>query len=80
MDNEEILLKAIEEHGGDDVIIPYRDIALLFPSSEPHPDSFEYKSIDEKSFLKWAKDNSFSVNKTPEQAPKGAENSPPIRF
>jgi len=38
----EILKKAPEDHGGDDVIIPYSQVARQFPSDVPHPDSFEY--------------------------------------
>jgi len=80
MNNGSVLLKAIEEHGGNDVVIPYWDIARLFPSSDPHPDSFDYKSIDQKSLMEWASDNGFEVSTVPDQAPANAKSSPPIRF
>lgn len=80
MSYKDALLQSIERYGGKDIIIPYWDVAWAFPSIEPHPDSFEYKLIDEKSFLKWAEANNFTVSKVPAKAPEGAKHSPPIRF
>ena len=80
MNKEDALLKAIEQHGGNDVVIPYWDIACLFPSTEPHPDSFNYKVIDQRSLKEWASDNGFDVSTVPDQAPDNAKSSPPIRF
>ena len=72
------LRKALEEHGGDDVVISYEQVAKEFPSETPHPDSFEYKTIDESRLLLWAQNNSWKLEKLPEQA--RLKNSPPIRF
>ena len=80
MANGDLLLEAIKKHGGDDVVIPYRDIARLFPSVEPHPDSFEYKSVNKETLLQWATDNGFEVSILADQAPENAPNSPPFRF
>ncbi len=80
MNNGDTLLKAIEGHGGNDVVIPYWDIARLFPSTDPHPDSFDYKAIDQQSLKKWASDNGYEVSTVPDQAPDNAKSSPPIRF
>lgn len=74
----EILKKALEECGEADVIIPYSQVAQVFPSDTPHPNSFEYKIIDEGKLLSWAKENSWKVEKVPDQA--ASKNSPPIRF
>lgn len=74
----EILKNALEEHGGDDVIISYSQVAQVFPSDTPHHDSFEYKVIDEDKLLLWAKENSWRVEKVPAQAT--LKGSPPIRF
>lgn len=75
---DEILKNALEEHGGTDVVIPYSQVAWVFPSEVPHPDSFEYKVIDENRLLSWARKNSWKVEKIPTQA--GSKNSPLIRF
>ncbi len=75
---DEILKNALEEHGGSDVVIPYSQVAQVFPSDTPHPDSFEYKVIDEDRLLSWARENSWKVEKVPAQAV--SKNSPPIRF
>ena len=80
MANGDPLLAAIKEHGGDDVVIPYWDIARLFPSVEPHLDSFEYKSVDKEELLQWAADNRFEVSILADQAPENAPKSPPYRF
>lgn len=80
MSNKNKLLNAIAEHGGTDVVIPYWDIARLFPSSEPHPDSFDYKVIDHHTLEDWASSNGFKVTTVPEQAPDNAKSSPPVRF
>ncbi|HEY7884918.1 MAG TPA: hypothetical protein VIC08_08245 [Cellvibrionaceae bacterium] len=75
---DEILKKAFDEHGGTDVVIPYGQVAQVFPSDIPHPDSFEYKVIDDDKLLSWARENSWKVEKVPAQAV--SKNSPPIRF
>ena len=75
---EDELSKALEEHGGSDVVIPYHQVADVFPSNVPHPDSFDYKEIDEGRLLSWAQDNSWKVAKVSEQAT--TRNSPSIRF
>lgn len=75
---EEILKNALEEHGGSDVVIPYSQVAQVFPSDIPHPDSFEYKLIDENRLLSWAQENSWKVEKVLDQP--ALKNSPPIRF
>ncbi|WOA31786.1 hypothetical protein [Alloalcanivorax xenomutans] len=75
---DEILKNALSEHGGEDVVIPYSQVAKIFPSEIPHPDSFDYKMIDEARLLDWAKNNSWEVQKLPDQAV--SPNSPPIRF
>jgi hypothetical protein len=80
MSNKDKLLTAIEDSGGTDVVIPYWDIARLFPSEDPHPDSFEYKKIDHHALKEWAAANGFEVMTIPEQAPKHAKLSPPVRF
>jgi hypothetical protein len=74
------LLEALESHGGNDVVIPYSDIARLFPSSNPHPDSFDYNAIDQEQLKCWASENGFEVSTVPDQAPENAKSSPPIRF
>jgi hypothetical protein len=80
MSNEDKLLNAIMEHGGNDVVISYQDIALMFPSADPHPDSFEYKIIDHQLLREWASNNGFEVSTVPERAPENAKHSPPVRF
>ncbi|MDC0660924.1 hypothetical protein [Marinobacter sp. SS21] len=75
---EESLKAELEKHGGDDVTVSYADIAKIFPSDIPHPDSFEYKVIDEERLLSWAMAHSWKVEKVPNQA--ALKNSPPIRF
>ena len=80
MNKRDALLDAIVKHNGNDVSIPYWDIARLFPSNNPHPDSFEYKSVDQDALKKWATENGFIVSMLSEQAPENAQSSPPIRF
>jgi hypothetical protein len=80
MSNGDKLLTAIEENGGTDVVIQYWDIARLFPSDVPHPDSFDYKVIDHHSLKEWAASNGFKVMTVPERAPDHAKHSPPVRF
>lgn len=80
MSNEDKLLTAIEESGGTDVVIPYLDIARLFPSDDPHPDSFDYKVIDHHALKEWVANHGFKVTTVPEQTPDHAKSSPPVRF
>ncbi|MCG7972048.1 MAG: hypothetical protein JBO36_15470 [Candidatus Thiodiazotropha taylori] len=80
MSNGDKLLTAIEENGGTDVVIQYWDIARLFPSDVPHPDSFDYREIDHHALKEWAASNGFKVTTVPEQAPDHAKLSPPVRF
>lgn len=74
------LLNALENNSGEDLLVPYSQIATLFPSQEPHQDSFDYKVIDIKSLRSWAESNGWSVTTAPDQTPPNAPASPPIRF
>lgn len=80
MNNLDILLESIIKYDGDDIVIPYWQIAHLFPTDNPHPDSMDYKSIDQDALKTWASENGFIVSMLPDQAPENAKNSPPIRF
>jgi len=71
--------KGIENHESNDVLVPYPEIALAFPSNEPNPYSFDYPSIDQQSLLVWAEQNNLEARKAPEKTPEG-EMNPPIRF
>lgn len=80
MSNADKLLDTIKQNGGTDVIIRYSDIARLFPSDDPHPDSFDYKVIDHLALKQWAAKNGFKVSTVLDQAPEHARSSPPVRF
>ena len=74
----DLLSLALEEHGGDDVVVSYSQVAAIFPSSRPHPDSFEYKLIDEVKLLDWANNNGWRLEKI--KVKGGGTSSPAIRF
>ncbi len=80
MNNSSMLVKALEDHGGTDIEISYKDVAYIFPSSNPHPDSFGYKSIDNEALLEWGNANDWVITKLTEKAPIDAKQSPPLRF
>lgn len=74
------LLELLEQHGGDDVVISYEDLANYFPTNESHEDTFAYKRLDQPALFDWANENGWIVEPLPEEAPTSAPNSPPVRF
>lgn len=80
IDRARILLESLEAHGADDVVIPYRQVAQLFPSNDPHPSSFDYKLIDFESLSVWAESNGWEIISAPESSDSTNSYSFPVRF
>jgi hypothetical protein len=57
----EELEKQLGQHGGQDLVVIYSDMAFAFPSREPHPFSFDFPRIDEASLFSWAKSKGWKV-------------------
>lgn len=79
-DRTRILLDSLKAHGSDDVSIPYRQVALLFPSSVPHPSSFEYTVIDYETLLAWGFSHGWEITPLPELSTSNDPQTFPIRF
>lgn len=63
-----------------DLLISYPDVAVAFPSSRSHPETFEHKCIDDESLRIWAKERGWVVTTAPESAADPNTLRPPIRF
>lgn len=63
-----------------DLVIPYRDIAVAFPSSKPHPETFDHNLIDDTFLKVWAEELGWSVMTAPEMHINQNTLQPPIRF
>lgn len=74
------LERALIDRKADDVLIPYEHVAFAFPSSDPHPYTFEYPIIDSHAITVWAEDNGWKIAVATEKGVKGQEHSFPIRF
>lgn len=72
--------EAIGKHGGHDIVIAYSQVADVFTSPEPHPDSFEHKRISKASLLVWAERNNWQVEFLTQKCSPQFPNSPPVRF
>lgn len=74
------LADALTKHGEDDVVVPYGQVALAFPSSEPNPLSFDSPLIDHGQLRQWALTLGWKIRPAPEMAAKGSNGHPPVRF
>jgi glutamate/tyrosine decarboxylase-like PLP-dependent enzyme len=74
------LERALNEHGGNDVVTEYTNVAFAFPSNEPNPYSFDYPLIDQDHFINWAKSKGWKVQLATENASEKSKHRPPVRF
>jgi hypothetical protein len=74
------LERAIEKHGGSDVVTQYTEVALAFPSNVPNPYSFDYPLIDKERLIHWAESKEWKVQFALEMAPEEDKHSPPVKF
>ena len=74
------LERALNVHGGDDVVVPYGQVALAFPSSEPNPLSFNNPLIEYDQLRQWALSQGWQVRPAPEMAAEEGTGYPPVRF
>ena len=72
--------RALDAHGGNDVVIPYPDVARAFPSDDPNPNSFHDPLIDREEFKSWALQSGWLVRPAPDMSDPERPNEPPIRF
>ncbi len=78
---QDTLERALEKHGGSDVVTEYRKVALAFPSKDPNPESFDYPLIDQEHLLRWAVSKGWNVQPAPEMLSKEDKHKlPPVRF
>jgi hypothetical protein len=74
------LQNKLEQHGGNDLVANYSDVAFAFPSKNPHPYSFDYPRIDDKTLLEWAESKGWKVQLAQEMATEKDKGAPPVRF
>lgn len=74
------LERALENHGGNDVVVPYENVALAFPSNEPSPRSFDYPLIDQKRLISWAESKGWKVQPESGMADEEGSDRAKIRF
>ena len=79
-DWREAIQKALNETKSDDVVIPYSEVVIAFPSTTPHPRKIEHPLIDDISLRKWAGDLGWRVDLAPEATPESENALPPVRF
>ncbi len=70
----------LHKKGGEDVWIPYHQVARAFPDREPHPAFFDHPKLDGTALLQWAAEKGWVVESITEGIPKSLENMPPVRF
>jgi hypothetical protein len=74
------LERALRGRNSNDVLVPYAQAAMAFPSANPHPYTFDYPIIDGAAIKTWAESNGWNVSIAQEKAPMGQEHSFPIRL
>jgi hypothetical protein len=74
------LEKALKDSAHDDVVAPYSHVALAFPSSDPHPASFDFPLIDSAAIKAWAVREGWEVSIASEKGRSDQDHSFPIRF
>ena len=74
------LERALEKHGGSDIVTQYTNVAFGFPSNDPNPYSFDYPLIDQERLINWAKSKGWKVQLASEMATEEDKHRPPVRF
>ena len=74
------LERAILAHGGDDIVVPYDQVARAFPSTQPNSHSFHEPLLNHDQLKQWAAAAKWQVRPAPEMAPPGNDDQPPVRF
>lgn len=74
------LKRRLEGNNGNDMLVSHEDIALAFPSSNPHPTRFEIPEIDEDALNDWAVKQGWNVQPAPEKSEDEAVTLFQIRF
>ena len=72
--------RKLEEYSGSDVVVPYENVALAFPSNDPHPYSFDYPLINQHGLKQWAESKGYSVQLTKDMAFEEDRDTPLVRF
>ncbi len=70
----------LENAESTDLLISYQNVAVAFPSSRPHSETFDHNCIDDASLKAWAKHRGWEVTPAPEKALDPNTLRPPIRF
>jgi hypothetical protein len=74
------LERQLENQKSNDVVTDYASVARSFPSTLENQYSLEIPMIDSDALKKWAKERGWDVKLSPENASKGSEYMPPVRF
>lgn len=80
LDSIKILINKLEGHDGDDVVIPYMQIARLFPSNEPHPSGFDLNLIDHETLVTACSSHGWEATAAHELDGSNAPYDFPVRF
>lgn len=70
----------LKDATSSELFISYPNIAIAFPSSRPHPETFDHNCIDDESLRAWAAERGWGVSTAPEKASDPNTLRPPIRF
>ena len=71
---------AISGFAGCELEFPYRDIAGIFASSEPHPYTMEYKNLDFDALKKSANSAGWDMHILKDKGDPNIRRSPAIRL
>lgn len=72
--------EALVNQTGDDVVIPYEQVALAFPSQRPNPKSFDYPLIEHEQLVAWASARNWQVRPATEMSVPDEIGYLPVRF
>lgn len=72
--------RALEVYGKNDVVVPYIQVALAFPSSDPNSLTFNSPKIDLDQLEHWASARDWQVRSATEMASIEETDYPPVRF
>lgn len=66
--------------GGKDVVVRHSDVAFAFPSRAPHPYSFDFPRIDDKTLSEWAQERDWRVQLANDVTAEEDKHFPWVRF
>lgn len=63
------LIDELNRYDGNNMLIPYWQVALYFPSDEPHPDYVDRKRVDDEALQAFGVEHGYEISPLNDKIP-----------